>query len=143
MRDVIPGPNDIKLLLEVSGESLPFHRGRSADSSTLTPTSTPGDRSPWGKGHAYLYCQLLALPPRPALWLLLLLLLIPPPQLLLLLFLFGVAAGARPSSFPSLSGAFMEDTGSTPCILTPKSTCPSSGDNSSAVLWVVIFFFKI
>lgn len=65
----------------------------------------------------YLYCQVFALPPR---LLLLLLLLIPPPQLLLL-FLFGVTAVARPSSFPSLSETFMVDTGSPPCILTPKS----------------------
>ncbi|KAL0600252.1 Zinc finger protein [Plecturocebus cupreus] len=71
----------------------------------------------------YLYCQPFALPPRLLLLLLLLLPLLPPPQLLFLL--FGVTAVARPSSFPSLSETFIVDTGSPPCILTPKSTCPS------------------
>lgn len=124
-KDETTGPNEMLLVTsEVSEKTSSFSNCRNADSSTPRPQAITVEKEP------YLYCQPLALPPR-----LLPLLLFPPPQLLLLLLLFGVTAVARPSSLPSLSETFIVDTGSPPCILTPRSICPSwAGENNSVIL---------
>lgn len=125
MKIVIRGPNEISCFWKSVSK---LYHSTPAGSQTLAYSPSPLPQEITLEKGPYLYCQPFALPPR---LLPLLLLLIPPPQMLLLLFLLGVRAVARLSSFPSVSETFMVDTGSPPCIITPKSICPSWAERTT------------